>query len=263
MIVVRVTPAPRVREAVASRSNRAPSHPTCEELPLREQAIKTLGFLKTTAVGGLVFLLPLAVIGALLGYVFNTVLLIYEPLKAYLPVSSPVGLTMLFLVAVAILVVLCFACGLAAQRAIGRKFSQTIESHLITVFPKYAIYKDILAGNVGGGDLAPSLTPVTVQFDDAIRVGYEADRTAQGLVVVYLPGSPDPWIGSVALVKAEQVSRLEVDFGEASAICERLGRQSKEFLSYVVFRNNPTSSGPAASTAAPRTRESQEHQGDR
>jgi uncharacterized membrane protein len=193
---------------------------------MKEYAVRTLGFLKTTAVGGLVFLLPLAVVGALLGYVYNAVLLIYEPIKAHLPVTSAVGVTLLFLVAVAILLLLCFVCGLAAQRAIGLKFSQTVEKQLITVYPKYAIYKDILAGNLGGSDLAPSLVPVTIRFDDAIRIGFEADRTDRGLVVVYLPGSPDPWIGSVALVEAGRVERLEVPFGETAAICERLGRQS-------------------------------------
>ncbi|MAT72497.1 MAG: hypothetical protein CMJ58_23595 [Planctomycetaceae bacterium] len=205
---------------------------------MKESAVKTFGFLKTTAVGGLVFLLPLAVIGALLGYVYNAVLLVYEPLKAHLPVTSAAGITLLFLIAVAILLLLCFLCGLAAQRAIGRRFSQTIEKQLVTVFPKYAIYKDILAGNVGGSDLAPSLAPVTIRFDDAIRLGYEADRTDQGLVVVYLPGSPDPWIGSVALVEARRVERLEVDFGETAAICERLGRQSAVQLASVTQRDN-------------------------
>ena len=38
---------------------------------MKESAVQTLGFLKTTAVGGLVFLLLLAVIGAILGYVYS------------------------------------------------------------------------------------------------------------------------------------------------------------------------------------------------
>lgn len=200
---------------------------------MKDQVVRSYSFLKTTAIGGLIFLLPLAVIGALLGYVYNAVLLVYEPLSKLLPVHDAVGISLLFLLAVAILLVLCFFCGLAAQRAIGRKFSQTIEKQLITVFPKYAIYKDILAGNIGGDDLAPSLKSVTIRLDDMIRIGFEAGRTERGLVIVYLPGSPDPWIGSVALVEADRVTPLDVDFGETSAICERLGRSSVELLGAV------------------------------
>lgn len=200
---------------------------------MKERVTKTFGFLKTTAIGGLIFLLPLAVIAFLLGYVFNAVLLIYEPLKERLPVSSAAGTALLFLIAVGILVFLCFLCGLAARRAVARRFSKTVEKHLVMVYPKYAIYKDIVAGNVGGDALAPSLLPVTIQFDDAIRIGYEAGRTERGLVIVFLPGSPDPWIGSVILVEPDRIQPLDVDFNETAAICERLGRDSAHLLASV------------------------------
>ena len=78
---------------------------------MKKQLTKTFGFLKTTVIGGLLFLLPLAVVGGLLGYVFNVVLLIYEPLKEHLPVSTVTGTAILFLIAVGILVMLCFLCG--------------------------------------------------------------------------------------------------------------------------------------------------------
>jgi uncharacterized membrane protein len=200
---------------------------------MKDQVTKTFGFFKTTAIGGLIFLLPMAVIGGVLGYVYNVVLVIYEPLKEYLPVSSVGGTMLLFLIAVGILVMLCFFCGLAARRAIARKFSQTVEKHLVMVFPKYAIYKDILAGNVGGDAMAPSLVPVTIRFEGAIRIGYEAGRIESGLVIVYLPGSPDPWMGSVVLVEPDRIRPLDVDFNETAAICERLGRDSEGLLAAV------------------------------
>jgi hypothetical protein len=36
------------------------------------------------------------------------------------------------------------------------------------------------------------------------RIGYEAGRTEHGLAIVYLPGSPDPWTGFVALGRAKK-----------------------------------------------------------
>lgn len=200
---------------------------------MKERVTKTFGFLKTTAIGGLIFLLPLAVVGGLLGYIYNVVMAIYQPLAKYLPVSTAAGTAVLFLVAVGILVMLCFACGLAARRAIARKFSEKIEKHLVMVFPKYAIYKDIVAGNIGGDALAPSLVPVTVRLDDCLRIGYEAGRTSRGLAIVYLPGSPDPWMGSVVLAEPDRVEPLDVDFNETAAICERLGRGSVELLASI------------------------------
>jgi uncharacterized membrane protein len=214
---------------------------------MKEQVTKTFGFLKTTAIGGLIFLLPLVAIGGLLGYVYNIVLAIYKPLAEYIPGGS-IGVTsLMFLAAVGILVSLCFFCGLAARRAIARRFSQAIEKHLVMVFPKYAIYKDILAGNIGGDSHSPSLSPVTIKFDDCIRIGYEAGRTEQGLVIVFLPGSPDPWLGSVVMVESCRVQPLNVDFNETSAICERLGRDSEQLLASVRIDQLPSSEAASAS----------------
>jgi uncharacterized membrane protein len=200
---------------------------------MKEEVTKTWGVLKTTAIGGLIFLLPLAVVGGLLGYVYNVVLMIYGPLQKRLPWTGVGGTALLFLIAVAILILLCFLCGIAARRAIARKFSQLVEEHLVMIFPKYAIYKDILAGNVGGDAYLPSLTPVTIHFNDMIRIGYQAGCTEQGMGIVYLPGSPDPWIGSVVLVESDRIQPLPVEFGEASGICERLGRDSDQLLKSV------------------------------
>jgi uncharacterized membrane protein len=197
---------------------------------MKERVTKTFGFLRTTAIGGLIFLLPLAVIGGLLGYVYNVVLGVYKPLKTYLPVDTATGTAILFLIAVGILVALCFLCGFLAKRAIARKFSELVEKYLVMAFPKYAIYKDILAGNVGGDAAMPSLKPITIQLDDMIRIGDEAGRTDRGLVSAYLPGSPDPWTGFVALVEADRVQPLGLNFGETSAVCERLGRSSAHLL---------------------------------
>jgi uncharacterized membrane protein len=213
---------------------------------MKKQVTKTFGFLKTTAIGGLIFLLPLAAIGGLLGYVFNIMLVIYEPAKDYLPDSSYGVTSLLFLIAVGVLVLLCFLCGLAARRAIARKFTQAVEKNLVMVFPKYAIYKDILAGNIGGDSHSPSLIPVTIHFDDSIRIGYEAGRTERGLVIVYLPGSPDPWLGSVVLVQPERIQPLDVEFNETSAICERLGRGSERLLSSIRIDRSPSTKAAAA-----------------
>lgn len=96
---------------------------------------------------------------------------------------------------------------------------------------------------MGGDTHAPSLVPVSVQFDDSIRIRYEAGRTARELVIVYLPGSPDPWMGSVALVEPRRVRPLKVAFGETAAICERLGRDSATLLACVGLDRPPRTAG--------------------
>jgi len=197
---------------------------------MKEKIGQSIGFFRATALGGVLFLLPLAVVVGLLGYVYSFVVVIYEPLASSLPLHSAAGVAMLFGVAVLVLVLACFMAGLMAHRAIGRRISGLIEKYLNTFFPKYAIYKDLLAGNIGGSRNVPSLKPVLVTTPESQRIAFESDRVGDGRVVVFFPGAPDTWIGHVGLVAADQVEPLNVPFNDVVGILEQLGRQSADHL---------------------------------
>lgn len=190
----------------------------------------SLRALKTTALGGVFFLLPIVVVGIVLAYIYRMVATIHERLEPWIPFHSTTGIALLFCLAIVLLLAACFVAGLVARHAIGRHFSRSIERQLITAFPKYGIYKDLLAGKIGGGENVPSLCPVLVKKDGVFSLAFQADRLANGVVVAYLPGAPDAWSGSIALVTPENVRRLEVSFAEALGICERLGRDSSSLL---------------------------------
>jgi len=203
---------------------------------MKDHIGRSIGFFKATAIGGVLFLLPLAVIAGLLGYAWSFAVVIYEPLAEWIPAGDVTGISLLFVGVVAILLLLTFFCGLMAHRAIGRKFSQIIEKYLNTFIPKYAIYKDLLAGNIGGNFNVPSLKPVLVASTGEKRIAFEADRLASGQVVVYFPGAPDTWIGHVGIVDGQQVEPLNVPFNDVVGILEQLGRGAGAQLDAVAAR---------------------------
>lgn len=197
---------------------------------MKDKIGQSIGFFRATALGGVLFLLPLAVVVGLLGYVYSFVVVIYDPMAEWLPIKSAAGIAMLFGVAVLGLVLCSFFAGLMAHRAIGRRISGLIEKYLNTFFPKYAIYKDLLAGNIGGSRNVPSLTPVLVATPESQRIAFESDRISEDRVVVFFPGAPDTWIGHVGIVSADKVSPLDVPFNDVVGILEQLGRTSAEHL---------------------------------
>ncbi len=190
-------------------------------------------FLRTTAIGGLLFLLPLIVVGALVGQVVPIVLAIAEGLAGILPgfIKTPSGIALLFLMSIGILLLLCFSAGLLARWSFSRKFSEAFEKKLVFLFPRYAILKDQMADSIGGDHAKAEMKPVVIRFDEMRRIGFETERCEDnGLVSVYLPGSPDPWSGKVAVVEASRVEALDAEFGVAAATCEQLGRGSIALL---------------------------------
>ena len=95
-----------------------------------------LRFLRTTAIGGLLFLLPLIVVGALIGQVVPIVLTIAESLGGILPgvVKTPGGISLLILLAIVVLLLLCFGAGILARKSFGRSLSEAFEKKLLLLF---------------------------------------------------------------------------------------------------------------------------------
>ncbi|MCA9118345.1 MAG: hypothetical protein KDA79_24945 [Planctomycetaceae bacterium] len=214
---------------------------------IQQHVTRSFGFLKTTAIGGLIFLLPLIVVGVLAGQVAPVVLSAAESLQQVLPVSmkTPTGLAVLVGLAIAVILLACFAAGLVARWSIGRRVALYVEKNILLMFPRYAIIRDTMAGTLGGDETRPYLLPVFVRFNELARIGFEVERTPGGFVAVFLPGSPDPWAGKVVHVAAERVETLPVEFSDAVAAVEQLGRGSS-----VLLGNRTPAGTPAADSSA-------------
>lgn len=196
-----------------------------------KKSAKAIGFLKTTAIGGLLFLLPLIVLGALIGQVAPIVLTVAETLGEYIPVKTPSGIAFLLALSIVIVLFLCFVAGLLARWSLGQRITAAFEKNLLLLFPRYAILKDQMADTIGGEQTKPQMKPVLVRFDDSWRIGFETERGEDAQrVTVYLPGSPDPWAGKVVLLEPNRVESLAAEFGDTVATCEQLGRGSARLI---------------------------------
>lgn len=203
---------------------------------------KQFGFLKTTALGGLFFLFPLLVIAALVGQVVPLVLQLAESVAGHLPLRTPAGVAILFVVSVAIVVGLCFLAGLIARHSLGQRLSQWLERQLLTLFPRYAILRNQLAEKVGRDHAEVQMKPVLVRCGERLRLGFETDRGG-GWSAVYFPGAPDTWAGYVVYLDSNLLEPLQVEFGKAVGWCERLGNQTLAELALARNTRSLESSG--------------------
>lgn len=219
--------------------------------PLHRRLTKTFRFLRTTAIGGIFFLLPLVVVGVLLGQLGHVVWIVAQTIDDYLPVHSPLAYTSLMALSIALIVLGCFAAGVIARRRLARRFTESIEKYVLMLFPRYAIIKEQLTGNIGADVLRNQLQPVVVRLPGHIRLGFEverhnalldADGELQEAVTVFLPGAPDPWAGQVVIVSAQHVDPLESSFSETVATFEQLGRGSQRLIE--AYRNSPIPAAP-------------------
>jgi uncharacterized membrane protein len=163
--------------------------------------------IRTTVVGGILFLVPFGVLLVVLEKLFDVMHRLAQPMSNWIPVDTVAGVAVANLVTISLLVLVCWFAGFLATRGRLSGVQRSLDEKLLLIFPRYTFLKAILEGFDTAG-VARTLKPVIVQFDDLAQICFEVERDA-GQVTVFLPGSPDPWSGSVALVGVERVQSIE------------------------------------------------------
>jgi uncharacterized membrane protein len=227
---------------------------------MRDHVIGKLSFLRATAIGGIFFLLPLAVLIfflAQIGQVVFAVAVQAQPyLRDYLGIAHVTGYALIFAIALLILVLACFAAGILASRSMARQFTGWVEKYLLMMFPRYAIFKEQLSGNIGGDIAKNRLKPVRVRLEGYSRLAFEVERYPETpaqpsggdsqpadsqpansqpvdpatLVTLYLPGAPDPWSGTVIFTTADRVEPVSAPFPDVLGAFEKLGVDTQKIL---------------------------------
>ena len=185
---------------------------------------KTAQFIKDTLVGGVLFLLP----GALLLWLAEKVLplarQLMKPVENLLPGHLVAQFALGTLLAVLALLLVAFIAGLLARTAPGQRLIRWIEESIVGSLPQYRMAKSVLEGRGGGdGDGVPDVQPVLVPAGEGWRIGMKFDSIEGGWASVFLPNSPKARTGSVVLLPESSLRPLALPIGETTLLLSRLG----------------------------------------
>ncbi len=187
-------------------------------------------FIKTSLLGGLVFLTPIVILIFVLGKAYKIMLMVAKPLAKIVPVESIMGVAAVNIIAGLIILIICFLAGMFAKSAMGKGVFNFLDDKLTALFPGYSYLKSAAESIKGESEHGKSLKPVLVAFDDHILVAFKVEQTVGDMVVVYIPGSPDPRAGSVVMVEEDRVSPVDQDFLSVLNSLKRFGLDSKDLV---------------------------------
>ncbi len=186
-------------------------------------------FLKTTVVGGIVFLVPVVIIVAIFGKALQIMKKVAEPFSALVPIDAVRDIIIVDVIAVALIVLICLLAGFAARTATAAKLVHILESRILSHIPAYAFVKGMTA-SVAGAEDGQGMTPVLARLDDYSQVAFEIERLEGGHVVVYLPGAPNPWSGTVCVMTEDRIQPIDATMMSAVRNIRHLGKGSGELL---------------------------------
>ncbi len=181
--------------------------------------------IRTTLIGGVVFLIPVAAIAMIIGKAFQFLKIVATPLANLIPINSLAGLALVELLTALLLLVVCLLAGLIAKSKPAQRVYRRIDKLLLLLIPGYSWVKGV-TGDISDTEAKELFRPVFIRLDDQYQLGLEARRTDDGLVAVYLPGAPDMRSGTLAYVTADRVQAVDVGFKEFSKAFTTLGRAS-------------------------------------
>ena len=188
-------------------------------------------FLKTTIVGGVLFLLPVAMVLLILGYAMRLAAKVAQPISDKLGLDQLgdfSGIGAVTVLAVLVLIVVSFAAGIVARTDLGERISRWFENSLLGGLPQYQLLKSMAEGLAQVE--SSSLKPALVSIEDGWQLGYLLETLENGWVAVFLPQAPTPMSGNVMYLPAERVRQLDITMIQAMTLVKHIGVGSAEAL---------------------------------
>lgn len=166
-----------------------------------------VSFIKTTLTGGILFLLPFILVITLLKEVFNFLFKISDPISKYLP-EIIFGLDGSNIVAILLLVLICFIGGLLFLTKPVKKFTKKIENNILNLMPGYALIKSITADTIGE-KIENKMIPILIKDDKSWNLAFLVEEGVD-LSTVFIPDAPRHDAGEVKIVPTEFIKKLNV-----------------------------------------------------
>jgi len=189
--------------------------------------VKKTNPFRTTALGGAIFLIPFVVVLLVIGKAFTLTRTAAGPIAEAIGIDRVGAFALIDLLAALLLLGVCWLAGHLATSQRARTLYEAFDDKLLNLFPRYGFVKSMTESLVADKD-ETTLPVVLVRFDDQSQLAFEVERLKTH-VVVFLPGSPDPWSGAVSLVTPDRVQPLDVDFKTAVKSIRLLGRGIGQF----------------------------------
>ena len=164
------------------------------------------GFIKTTVIGGLVVIVPLAIIAFVAGDAVHTLIEVTRPLTTGFPFGAFVNALLAVLIAALVIVAICFVAGFLLSTFLGRTAKNWVETRVLERVPMYSTLRG-LTQRFAGMENADYPVVEADLFGSGSRVlGVLVDELVDGRKVVYVPSSPMVTIGQLHILSASHVT---------------------------------------------------------
>lgn len=168
-------------------------------------------FLKSTVIGGLLVILPTAILLFVFTWVFGLVQKLISPLTGILREKSVFQGIIADLLVLALVIAICFAVGVIVRTRLGKWTYSKLESQILLKAPGYSLIKQTLAQFLGQKKTPfSSVALCRIYSNETLVTAFVTDEHSDGSYTVFVPTGPNPTSGNIFHLPAANVYPVNV-----------------------------------------------------
>jgi uncharacterized membrane protein len=188
---------------------------------------------------GIASLLPNILSGFLvLAPIFLALLLLIHGMQAVSGIVQPIAdllpgwIPAEELLALVLVLALCFVVGLMVQTRIGAWLRDWIENRFLVHIPGYTMFRDF-AAQLAGDTSRKTWKPVLAQFDDGLVPAFLIEEMEDGRCTIFVPAVPTPFAGAVYIFDAHRVHAVNIALPRALQTVSKWGEGASEWVKHL------------------------------
>jgi len=180
---------------------------------------------KTTLIGGVLIVLPIYLSILMVAKTLKVIVALLAPVTA----TIPAGAQFRQLIAVLIVLAVCFLAGIIVRTGAGLRAKSAFERSVLEKIPGYELVRGLTA-RVSGDEREGAFRPALVEIEDALSPGFIIEELDDGRYTVLVPSVPTPAAGALFILPRERVHPVDVPFTLAVSVISKWGAGAGELL---------------------------------
>lgn len=173
-------------------------------------------FTKTTLLGGLVVILPIALLLFIFKWIFGIVTNIIQPMTNLVMITSPLHEMVADIIVIVVILLVCFLVGIFVRTRLGTLIYHSLEERVLKAAPGYSLIKETVIQFLGKKKTPFSSVALARIFaNETLVSAFITDHHADGSYTVFVPTGPNPTSGNIFHLKPEYVYPVDVPVEEA------------------------------------------------
>jgi uncharacterized membrane protein len=196
-------------------------------------------FVTSSVLSGLLLAVPLYLAVLLLLKAMGSVVHLVQPIAQLLPRWSHAE----DVLAILIVLFLCFLIGVALRTASGEAVGERIEGSVLVRIPGYLLLRS-LTKQLAGESEESAWKPALVEIEDALVPAFIIEEFEDGRYTIFVPSSPSPFTGAVYILARERVHLLDASLAQTIQAVSRWGSGSRDLVAAMKPSTRRAAGGP-------------------